>query len=217
MSNKRDKKRLLLRIGILLVELVIAGTLYVLIDGKKKQQSERLDWLVNDIQKSKSNLSRLKSRAKEYSEAIVIWDNTPEHKRSLVGIRINPAKELLEELSDTYRFSKTNITFSKPAQEDSDLDRPTVAIISSDISMTFNAITDEQVFRFIETLDKRSPGMIQLKSISLNLDGEITKDLLEAIAAGERPELVRGSINMVWRNLKYTGPAKSNLNSSGGR
>ncbi len=168
--------------------------------------NEDYDRLKNDTSSLNKKLEGLSKKALEFTESIKVWEKLDDESKTLAGLRINYAKDLLDKLKDQYRLSNVNISFSKPEELKDGYISDTIIVVSSDVSIQFSAITDEYLFGFVDSLLTQYPGYIQVKTFSVTKSKNITKDVLTQIAAGESPALVDGKIDFAWRGLKYKGP-----------
>lgn len=207
MSDKRLQKTLLIKSVIFLGVIIVTGLVYLFVSDEYNQKAERLRWLENDIRTTRSKLSKLNQQAIDFGDALKIWQTIPEVKRGVQGLRINDGRAELKRLIDEYRLSDDIIEFNVPEEaKDPKLKADTIKTMVSEVNISFNAITDDLVFQMIEALNQKFPGYIQLKSLALSNEREVTQDMLEQIATGATPSLVRGSMDFTWWDMKYEGP-----------
>lgn len=201
----KAQRELLKKFGIYLVILIISTIFTVYLGGVSDDYQKKHTWLENDINELKRKLDGMNKKTLEFSEAVGTWEALPEEDKNLQGLRINDAKETLDKLQVKYKLSAFKTSFSKPEELVGDYQTDTVSMVSSIITISFNAISDEHVYNFVSEISKNFPGFVQIKSLSLNKPVAITKELLKKISAGEDVNILAVSLDFYWHDLKYKG------------
>lgn len=206
MDTKQLKNGLIIRLVVYVVLLIGAALVIVYLTRTNDEVTRKRDWLKNDIRSLNSKLEGLNKKTLEFSEAVQTWESMGESEQKLSGLRINDAKDVLDKLSTKYKLSEVNTSFSKPEELKNKFVADTVAVISSNVTISFKGLTDEYAMRFVEALIREFPGYIQIRTLSLTQMQEINKDVLRLIAKGEQPQIIKGNLDFFWRDLKYVGP-----------
>ena len=74
--------------------------------------------------------------------------------------------------------------------------------ITSKVTLKFGAMTDEQIYRFVEAILTRFPGYVKITRFELIKEGEITDDVLIAASRGTFPDLVTGIVEFNWIGIR---------------
>lgn len=74
--------------------------------------------------------------------------------------------------------------------------------ITSKVVLNFGAMTDEQIYRFIEAILTQFPGYIKITRFELERKGDITDDVLLAASRGKFPDLVTGVVEFNWIGVR---------------
>lgn len=74
--------------------------------------------------------------------------------------------------------------------------------ITSTVELKFGAMTDEQVFRFVDALLKNFPGYVKIDSFTITKRGEITQTVIQQAQRGQFPELVVGELQFHWIGVR---------------
>lgn len=206
MEAKALQKDLFVKIAILTgILLVIGGGVFYL-EKTIDDISQKKDWLRNEVNTIKDQLDGLNKKTLEFSEAVKTWESLPSGKKELQGLRINKAKDILDGYKIKYKLPVLETAFSKPTEEklnDSRDSSETIIVISSNVSIQFEGLTDQYIIGFIQELMKDFPGYIQVTNLVITRAGEPTKEILRKISLGEMPGLIKGKIEFIWRDLKY--------------
>lgn len=88
--------------------------------------------------------------------------------------------------------------------------------ITSKITLKFSAMTDEQIFQFMNALLTRFPGYIKMTRVDLTRQGEITDATLVAAGRGQFPDLVTGEMEFHWIGVREV-PEGSGQRAENGR
>lgn len=229
MKIKKLQHDLMIRLVIVLGILVVAlGATYYL-RLKVHQLEDKYHWYKSDTLAIAKKLETLNKRTLEFSDSVRVWESMTESQKKLQGLQLSKARTLLEELQNKLKLSEVNISFSKP-EEVLDLTTPAISstqsgakavpgqavvstglekdgqmkVVTSDVSITFKALSDEFVYDFIYALEHDFPGYVQIKNFTVNREGKITKDIIERIANGDSPAIVAVTVDFVWKDLHYT-------------
>ena len=201
-KNQRD---LAMKLGGYAIILIIVSSVAIYLSGTVDDYQRKHTWLKNDIADLNGKLSGLNKKTLEFSEAVKTWESMSEEDKNLQGLRINDAKDLLDKLQEKYKISSVKISFSKPEEILGDYTTDTVVMISSIISMSFDAISDEFAYKFIEDITSEFPGYVQIKSFSIKEATPVTKEIIKKISIGEDVSIIPVTLEFYWHDLKYKG------------
>jgi hypothetical protein len=205
-------KKFVIYFCILIVAVSIPLYLGSVLEGYEQKEKA----LGNEVIEMNRKLDEFNRKAQEFSSHVQKWEALSEGDKSLLGLRINDAKETLDKLEAKYKLSSVKTSFSKPAEIIGDYKTETVTLYSSIVSISFNSLSDEMVYNFIGDLTKNFPGIVQIKSLSLNKPASITKEMLRKISIGEDVVIMSGTIDFYWHDLKYNGPMTQAAPNNGG-
>lgn len=100
--------------------------------------------------------------------------------------------------------------------ENPEFHKKTFEGITSKITLKFSAMTDEQIFQFVNALLTRFPGYIKITRLTLTRQGDITDTTLLAAGRGQFPELVTGEMEFHWIGVREL-PEGAEQQVDGGR
>ena len=107
------------------------------------------------------------------------------------------------------KITNLKIVIAKPEEikkdNSSGLFTDTVSVMSSEVSLQFEGLTDEYILEFVSSIVNEFPGYIQIMSFSLNRSELIDKESLKKIAAGDFSGLVDAKLKFLWSDFKYKG------------
>lgn len=207
MSFSREQKFLLKKISIFVVFIIIAISISLYLGGVVDEFEKKNAWLKNDISETGRKLEGLNKKTLEFSEGVKVWESLPESDKELPGLRINDAKDTIDKLQKKYKLSSVKTSFSKPDEIIGDYKTDTVSMVSSMITMSFSALSDEYIYEFIADISKNFPGYVQVKSLSINKPSAVSKEMLKRISLGEEVAVLSVTMDFYWQDLKYKGPS----------
>jgi hypothetical protein len=124
--------------------------------------------------------------------------------RSLIGTK-------LVEFADKYyiKGSTSKIVISKTQElADPKYRRNSMIVISSDVTVPFEALTDEDVYAFIRTISEELPGIVKFKSFSIKRDSKITDQVIRTITKEGKYRIVSGDLSFVVYGMRPPETAK---------
>ncbi len=74
----------------------------------------------------------------------------------------------------------------------------TEMIAHQQLRLTLTSTTDEDIYPFIETLPESVPERLIIKTLHLKRIGDVTPEILSQITAGQLPELVQATLEIIW-------------------
>lgn len=94
--------------------------------------------------------------------------------------------------------------------------KKTLQGINSLVKLKFAAMTDEQIYNFLEAITTTFPGYVKVTKFTLERTGDITDSVLQAAERGRFPTLVTGTMEFYWIGVREVaadeqqdGPART--------
>jgi hypothetical protein len=213
MASKVDilKKRLI-RDGI------ISAVLLILLAGGGYEVSDYDDQTTADKQKADADNGRLTGENSTMqlllnsgAEVNAFYDAySKEHKTSLAIDRETMTKTLTElrEKNHLTNLSLTVSPITTPSQ-DKTMGLKTGNLLQSEVKLSFNALTDNSVFGFIEALERQLPGIVMLHDIKITKSRDLGADVLRDLNIHRLDTMVTAEVAFTWIGL-HTSEEKAN-------
>lgn len=182
---------------MLVLTAIVGGILYSFLDNKRTY-SNRLTRETRDIQ---SRITRSKNNNKHMVESLTAWEKLSTQDKAMKGLRLSEAKKTLDNMVDEYWLSDVRTTFSKPAIVPHE-EQETFNIASSNVSISFNGVSDTMIYTFLDALNEDFPGIIVLKKFSIDKQGTLERETIKQIASGQKPSLFRANVEFEWKDIK---------------
>lgn len=85
--------------------------------------------------------------------------------------------------------------------EDREAEKALHKVLVSEMSVDIKAFDDNDVYHYIDLVQKVFPGVVTLQQIEVRRDKDISAALLRSIANGASPELVTAKVEFLWRTM----------------
>ena len=107
------------------------------------------------------------------------------------------AAQLLEELGPKYGLSLLHYDFMPQVTgEIQGEEGTTFHLVRTEVTLNVKSLTDTQLLGFIAEFTDRLDGQVQVRVLNVLRGAEVSEDLLEQIAAGNRPALFEADIQL---------------------
>lgn len=190
------------------VALILAGMvvyismLYDEFTQKKSTLEGQSNQLMTEKQQLEASFLNVEQNKDAYQEAL---DRTANP-----GMFID--RQAIRDLFNIYRsqfFLKKLVLDMQPVTEvttDAKFTRKTLVGIQSEVKMSFEAISDEDIYAMIRALHKELPGYARVHAIDIKRVPAIEKQNIIEIRKQGVTKLVEGSIDFVWYGIKSPDP-----------
>lgn len=203
--KKSQLAKIYLYTGLVVLSLALTGSLYVW----SQKLVEKSGWLQNEISSQNQNITRARNDANDFQQAVNTWNNLNASQKQKQGVNIDKARELIDQLKIKYRIQRIDVNMTSPIINN-DIRRKNgtkdFQIEESIVKINFDTITDIYALSFINALAKQLPGFVKITDVKLERVGQVNPAILEKIAQGTFPVLVKGKMDFIWQDFKPEPP-----------
>jgi hypothetical protein len=171
------QKRIYLNLTLSLVILSAFASSYFFVNARHsniikqsndfKAEAEQIGQKIVDIKKKEEDLKKYR----------ILWNKLPDSKKKLDGVRAEEFQALLDNLAKTHMLKVVNIAIPLPEPLPlGDADKSSLNLFSTEVTITLNAHSDNEVFNFIEDLDNKITGFLLFKSIEIKKSREYKEE-----------------------------------------
>ncbi len=182
---------------ILLATLLLFGVIYLVesryIDKYSifKQKNDALE----------SKLSVLDNNIAKSKSVQETWKKIKDDNFNNIGLRVEEAKKAIDSLSKDYLINNLDVNLSNPVTR-KDIFKEKVGLEYSEINISFSTYLDTEVYKFIDGLNKKIPGILDYTYIDIKSLGiDITDALLQGIKQGGYKDLVQVKLSIIWQDF----------------
>lgn len=197
----------------MIVRLVTAAILllssfvsYYLLSGKAEEYERDFNQLRSAINVEESKLNKIIKQKEDFKESIRLWQRLSDNTKRREGLKIDRGQEILTQLQEEFYLNSFSSEFTLPEELADIYKTDTTVVVSSNVSIKFQSITDELALSFIDTLTRELPGYTKLQNLSLKAMGDtqgvLSTEDLQKISQGEFPSLIDVNLVFKWQDLK---------------
>lgn len=176
------------------------------------------DSLSSNISESKKNLDKLTSGVINAENAVKIWNNGLNLKyNQRQGIQIENAKKRLELIKSTFNISDLKVSLNTPQKIESISDLKYQDVMYSKLVLDFNAYTDADAIRFIDSVSRQLPGILLIQEFKLYAPSNIRTSINQALSKGSIKDLqdtVKVNVTISWFDFTDKVSLQKNSNRS---
>ncbi len=197
MISLLGKQRVIL-LGLFIVFNAALGWLYLGILKPGLDQSERQTTNVErQIRSVRSDLNGVQVALEQLDGQINQFDALSDLGFFDQSQRSKATDLFLEIQGQTNVVAKVNVGKGEVI-ESPEADKADNVLLKSRVAIEVSAMTDVDVFQYILEMQRRFPGYIDVKSITLERTKDVTRPLLQSIIAGDDVELVAATLVVDW-------------------
>jgi hypothetical protein len=187
------------KVLILVALAITAGSIYELNNASEDAQ-QQLQISSNDLSQ---HLKRLKKEIIDAQKAQKVWDSgVKDHFKDRSGIKIKDASLVLEQLKDTFKLKNVTINITNPENKADGQQFKFAKILYSNGTIIFDANTDIDTFKFVETFIKEITGFVQVKSLTVSRPRDSAEKLINDIESGFLEGIVKVKMDFIWLDIQ---------------
>ena len=168
----------------------------VILDGKTNTLTRIQDLRIENMSII-SEIENFNKKSKIAETYLQVWENDflPKQKK-LEGIDIESLQLGLEKLARETILNDLTINFSPVILAGRNLEKPTVKVYTTLVSIRFTSVTDVNVFMFLDRLKNELGYFITVQDINLKRVGKVNQEMLDALSNGDLVGNVEGDIKI---------------------
>ncbi len=207
-------KRILMLVMLLAINSALAAGVYVYFEPEKIKKERELRTLSGQNTGVQSDIERLQIEFDQLEEQQEQFDKLRD--KGFIGTQDRRQAELLfAKIGKEAGVIKSVANVQAGTVEDNEeAGKAGHKILRSPILVEIKALDDIDVFRYIYLVEQFFPGHITIEYINLERTADVSGTVLRSIASGNNPELVKASMEIIWRTMI---PEKDIINKEKGR
>lgn len=201
MRNVLGAQRIAILFGLVVLNGLLASAVFLYVQPEKTQKERQLKSLnskVSSLRKDVDNLKlefeQLDAQRQEFEELreTGFFDKQGRREAEIILSDVQKRSGVIRAVASISGGTfETNALAEKADHK----------ILRSVIDVQVDALTDMDVFNYLNFIKKSLPGHISVDSIDLEREADISRTVLRSIASGGNPPLVSANIQMVWRTM----------------
>lgn len=199
-SKLKNKLQLFVILNIIFI--VIALSAYLGINYYKNLIENNKLAIKSDILTTKKRLADLKTQLSEVEDARKFWEKSEDLNNAHNGLQLDDAYSIIKHFQEKYNILNLQIHLSSPIDLGKEYHSSSAMIVSSEVTLSFGAMSDENAFQFVDALLNNFPGFKLVKSFKITKKVEFSQELLRQVRSGNKPSVVVGELLFEWRDFK---------------
>jgi hypothetical protein len=204
MKYEDIKRKLITETSVAVVTLVVlSGGLYFMItmfDNFTKEKGDlqtQVASATNERQTLENKYQKIQQNMDLYRELM----DKSENDGLLVDRQTLRAK--IEDFKTRYFLNDLSITMGAVKEMTGPLYQyKSSQMVASELTVDFDALTDEDIFSFLQSLQNELPGGLKISQFNIMRNSKITDEALRAIAKNGQYSMVKGQAKFTWMGIK---------------
>jgi len=201
MIEALGKKRVFLLVILLAINAFIGAVVFLYLLPEKQKTRQQLRAVSGQVSTVQNDLNNLRVDLEDLQKQQSTFETLSQ--RGFFDLQgRKQAVSVLEGLDE-----KSGVISSKVSISAGEVDRNPEAVkagyvvLSSPVSITIEAVDDVDIFNYIHLINNVFPGHVSIDEFVIKRELDVSGTILRAIAAGERPKMVDGRVEMTWRTM----------------
>lgn len=221
MAKQKALLKQLIRLSIIMLmatAMLGAGAVFVYSTATSIEQEMRTS--ESKLNKAMRDITAREEKAKQAEEYMELYRSIQAQKNgdSVAALDREVAQNWALDAGKQMNLSRLDGSFEpvKPIASPA-FKKDTLEGISSRANLTFGAMTDEQIYKFMAAIANHFPGFIKFESLKLFKTGTIDDSVLRQISSGEKPVLVDGELIFHWVGVREAVQEEANAGTANAR
>ncbi len=203
------KKQFIREGGILAGIIGVLVAIFLYVSGEKEGLEKQLSGIKNESNRIVQATSNAENRNQLIVESLEIYKTLPRQRLPSTNLHLAPQRvrdirPILDSLKSRYKLSMKDTNLSPIEDATKELKTEHVLVYRNQITISFEALTDELAMSFCYALIRELPGYATISNVGLKRIGAITPEVISSIQAreDELPYLVEGTVVFNWWTLR---------------
>lgn len=203
----------LIRISVIaaVIVAVLGAGLYALQSWSESLAIEHRQ-IQSRLSATRSDIATRESKAMDAEKYMGLYKTliSSSEQDKLADLNRDKAQDWISEAASELQLSELNGAFDPVVNIDgANFKKKTLQGVTSKVTLTFSALTDEQLYRFLEAVIVDFPGYVKVNKVVLEKKGDINDAILIAAGRGKFVPLVSGQLEFNWIAMKKNAPESS--------
>jgi hypothetical protein len=208
MRYQELQKKLLTESGIALAALILLGGGLYFLDSMhedaiaaNKATESQLSAVTNEANGLREKYIRVQKDSELYQRIMTMDANDQ------LSLDTRTFESAFRDFKKRYSFGVLKYTAGDAVlQEDPKYRRGTSLIETRTVTVTFDALSDEDVYELIQAIQKELPGSAKITSLTLSRESRLTDQIVRTITKTGKFALVKGSLQFIWYGITPSDP-----------
>lgn len=213
MKINKLKKQLTISLVFTLIMVSLIGTLIFMYFYLNSTFLTQYDNIIMEVASIKNKTSEIEKKSLENKKYMQLWSQITESKKSLIGIRVEEMKKIIDNLAEKYSISNTTFKVSVPENYSASIYKnETISILYTIVELTYNAYHDVKAIQFANEVMSTIHGYPIVTKFEIFKDKDyVVKDYFD-ISTGKIFGSIRSKLVFSWYVYKEGAPLNTSSN-----
>lgn len=215
MKINKLKKQLTISLVLTMVMLSLIGILIFMYFYLNSTFLSQYDNIIMEVANIKNKTSEIEKKSLENKKYMQLWSQINESKKSMIGIKVEDMKKIIDNLAEKYSISNTTFKVSVPENySPSVYKNETISILYTIVELTYNSYHDVKAIQFANEVMNNIHGYPIVTKFEIFKDKDyVVKDYFD-ISTGKIFGSVRSKLVFSWYVYKEGAPLNSSTNKT---
>ena len=184
-------------LGVLLLGMYGVMLLEDSFEQESKTMENQFSAVTGELNLLRDKYTKYQQNGELYQEALL--------KSANDGLALNREviRKKFDEFKDRYFFTNLRLTMG-PVQEmqGNKYKRATNVIVATEVGIMFDALSDEDIYAFLQALQDELPGAVRVTKFVTERKSMVNPTLLSEISQKGPVQVVSSEINFLWLGMK---------------
>ncbi|MGE0754440.1 MAG: hypothetical protein AB7L92_04700 [Alphaproteobacteria bacterium] len=206
-NNSVQKKLLFETMAIVIALMVLGGLLYFLSTWHEEKESAnrglqtQLTSLQNEMQSLSNKYTSWRQNNALYEEAL------QKSKNNQLSLNPNAIRAFFKRYKDEFMLSEVNLRMAPMVElEGPEFKKNTASMVYSEVNVEFEALTDLDVFRVLDSIEREFGGKVKMLSVAVTRHEAVAQKVLRQIAVDGSAKMVSAKVRFLWMGINQTDP-----------
>ena len=195
------KKKIIILSGIFLAVIFVLAALWYLLSSQESSSAGDFKKVQRETRTISSKINAIETKYELARNSISQFsDLNSKLKNGDLSISEQKVSDVLEKLNAIHRISNLKLEIDKiapsPASNLTVDDKLETEF--TNITIEFDALSDLHVLAFLKAIEDNLEGYLDMSVASISRERQITREVLQAFANGEKPRVVSAKVKYIW-------------------
>ncbi|MBN8543423.1 MAG: hypothetical protein J0M34_04070 [Alphaproteobacteria bacterium] len=191
---------------IAFIAMMVTGSFSETASTEKMQAQGQLSASESQLGMMRSQITKTNSAEQRFAELSINRDNEE------FVTTTDRLKETLKVMKEQYRLSdamRLTISQEKISERPEFTGLNYKILVRDEMEISTGTLSDLHFFSFIQDMQRRMPGLIRIKQMSVLRKSQLSMDVLGQMSTGGKPDVVDGVVKFTWLTLQDANPPKT--------
>lgn len=208
-------KRVIIIAAAVLLNAVLASAVYLYLGPQSVKVKRDLRRTKSEISQKRADINQLRMEYDEIQKEKVFFEDLTnagffsDQDRILVRRRFDEINRQVKVIRASYDIKPRQVVENKTAKKADYVE------LKSQISVSVDALDDNDFYQYIYLLENGFPGQVSVTSVDLQRKIDLSDTVFRAVETGIQPKIVSGKVDFTWDTMVPIKQIQAENNTGG--